>query len=58
LGKDGSVISPVIRRALAADAEAVHAVIERSIRVSAASVYPGGAVEAWAGGRTVEVVAG
>ena len=50
------MISPVIRRALSADAEAVHGVIERAIRVSAASVYPDGAVEAWACGRTVVAV--
>ena len=44
------------RRAVPADAAAVRGVIERAIRVSAASVYPAGAVEAWASGRTVHDV--
>ena len=50
------MISPVVRRAVPADAAAVRRVIDRAIRVSAAGVYPVGAVEAWAGGGTVEAV--
>lgn len=46
----------MIRRAVPADAAAVRSVIERAIRVSAAGVYPAAAVEAWAGGGTVEAV--
>lgn len=46
--------TPVIRRAVPADAAAVRGVIERALRVSAAGVYPASAVEAWAAGGTVE----
>jgi putative acetyltransferase len=51
-----AVIAPVVRRAVPTDAAAVRAVIERAIRVSAAELYPAGAVEAWAAGRAVEAV--
>jgi len=56
LDKDGPVASPAIRRAVPTDAAAVRTVIERAIRISAAGAYPAGAVEAWAGGGTVEAV--